>query len=122
MRNYKCDAMVIGQRLKDARLSSKKGMTQLGFAEEIGVCVSNISKTEQGLRLPTIDLLFEYMNYFDKEANELLGSYGDGISKDIDDACRKIAKVSNVGGAIYSVDDGRLTFRFKEVCRGNKSR
>ena len=44
------------------------------------------------------------------------------ISKDIDDACRKIAKVSNVGGAIYSVDDGRLTFRFKEVCRGNKSR
>ena len=50
MRNYKCDAMAIGQRLKDARLSSKKGMTQLGFAEEIGVCVSNISKTEQGLR------------------------------------------------------------------------
>ena len=44
------------------------------------------------------------------------------VSKDIDDACRKIAKVSNVGGAIYSVDDGRLTFRFKEVCRGNKSR
>ena len=78
MRKYKCDAMAIGQRLKDARLSSKKGMTQLGFAEEIGVCVSNISKTEQGLRLPTIDLLFEYMNYFDKEANELLGSYGDG--------------------------------------------
>ena len=38
--------MAIGQRLKDARLSSKKGMTQLGFAEEIGVCVSNISKTE----------------------------------------------------------------------------
>ena len=55
MRNYKCDAMAIGQRLKDARLSSKKGMTQLGFAEEIGVCVSNISKTEQGLRLPTIE-------------------------------------------------------------------
>ena len=23
-------------------------------------------------------LLFEYMNYFDKEANELLGTYGDG--------------------------------------------
>ena len=46
MRNYKCDAMAIGQRLEDARLSSKKGMTQLGFAEEIGVCVSNISNVE----------------------------------------------------------------------------
>ena len=54
MRNYKCDATAIGQRLKDARLSSKKGMTQLGFAEEIGVCVSNISKTEQGLLLPKL--------------------------------------------------------------------
>lgn len=25
-----------------------------------------------------MDLLFEYMNYFDKEANELLGIYGEG--------------------------------------------
>ena len=58
--------MAIGQRLKDARLSSKKGMTQLGFAEEIGVCVSNISKTEQGLRFPTIDLLFEYIVTLEK--------------------------------------------------------
>lgn len=47
MRTYKCDAMTIGQRLKDARLSSKNGMMQLGFAEEIGVCVSNISKTDK---------------------------------------------------------------------------
>ena len=45
--------MTIGQRLKDARINSKNGMTQLGFAEEIGVCVSNISKTEQGLRYHT---------------------------------------------------------------------
>ena len=30
------------------------------------------------MRLPTMDLLFEYMNYFDKEANELLGIYGEG--------------------------------------------
>ena len=44
------------------------------------------------------------------------------ISKDIDDACRKIAKVSNVGGAIYSVDDDRLDFQFKGVPYGCKSR
>ena len=89
MRNYKCDAMVIGQRLKDARLNSKRGITQLGFAEEIGVCVSNISKTEQGLRMPTIDLLFEYMNYFDKDANELLGIY-DGGKNSIDARLEKL--------------------------------
>ena len=89
MRNYKCDAMAIGQRLKDARLNSKRAMTQLGFAEEIGVCVSNISKTEQGLRMPTIDLLFEYMNYFDKDANELFGIY-DGEKNSIDARLEKL--------------------------------
>ena len=73
MRDYKCDAMIIGQRLKDARLSSKNGMTQLNFAEEIGVYVSNISKIEQGVRLPSIEILYEYMNHFDVDANQLLG-------------------------------------------------
>lgn len=68
--------------------------------------------------------------HFDRLVQMISEGFVDGIlianmqfiSKDIDDACRKIVKVSNVGGAIYSVDDGRLTFRFKEVCRGNKSR
>ena len=68
--------------------------------------------------------------HFERIVQMISEGFADGIlianmqfvSKDIDDACRKIAKVSNVGGAIYSVDDGRLAFRFKEVCRGNKSR
>ena len=62
------------------------------------------------------------MNYISDYAKGILIANMQFVSKDIDDACRKIAKVSNVGGAIYSVDDGRLAFRFKEVCRGNKSR
>ena len=73
MRDYKCDAMIIGQRLKDTRMSSKNGMTQLNFAEEIGVYVSNISKIEQGVRLPSIEILYEYMNLFDVDANRLIG-------------------------------------------------
>ena len=73
MRNYKCDAMIIGQRLKDVRMNGKNGMTQLNFAEEIGVYVSNISKIEQGVRLPSIEILYEYMNHFDVDANRLLG-------------------------------------------------
>ena len=64
MRDYKCDAMIIGQRLKDARMSSKKGMTQLNFAEEIGVYVSNISKIEQGVRLPSIEILYGPVSRF----------------------------------------------------------
>ena len=59
--------------------------------------------------------------HFDRLVQMINEGFADGIlianmqfvSKDVDDACRKIAKVSNVGGAIYSVDDGRLAFRFK---------
>ena len=68
--------------------------------------------------------------HFDRMVQMISEGFADGIlianmqfiSKDIDDACRKIAKVSNVGGAIYSVDDGRLDFQFKGVPYGCKSR
>ena len=68
--------------------------------------------------------------HFDQLVQMISEGFADGIfianmqfvPKEVDDVCRKIAKVSNMGGAVYSVDDGRLAFRFKEVCRGNKSR
>ena len=68
--------------------------------------------------------------HFDRMVQMVSEGFADGIlianmqfiSKDIDDACRNIAKVSNVGGAIYSVDDGRLDFQFKGVPYGCKSR
>ena len=55
-------------------------------------------------------------------ADGILATNMQFVSKDIDDACRKIAKVSNVDGVIYSVDDGRLDFQFKGVPYGCKSR
>lgn len=68
--------------------------------------------------------------HFDRMVQMISEGFADGIlianmqfiSKDIDDACGKIAKVSNGGGAIYSVDDGRLDFQFKGVPYGCKSR
>lgn len=49
MRNYICDPLMMGQRLKDLRRDAKNSMSQLEFAEEIGTCLGNISKIEQGL-------------------------------------------------------------------------
>ena len=65
MRNYKCDPLMMGQRLKELRRNAKNSMSQLEFAEEIGTCLGNISKIEQGLRFPTMEILYDYMNYFD---------------------------------------------------------
>ena len=36
MRNYKCDPLMMGQRLKELRRNAKNSMSQLAFAEEIG--------------------------------------------------------------------------------------
>ena len=68
--------------------------------------------------------------HFDRIVQMISEGFADGIlianmrfiSKDIDDACRKIAKVSHVGAAIYSVDDGKLMFRFKDIPHGYKTR
>ena len=73
MKNYKCDPLMMGQRLKDLRRNAKNSMSQLAFAEEIGTCLGNISKIEQGLRFPTMEILYDYMNYFDGDANLLCG-------------------------------------------------
>lgn len=73
MRNYKGDPLMMGQRLKELRRNAKNSMSQLAFAEEIGTCLGNISKIEQGLRFPTMEILYDYMNYFDEDANLLCG-------------------------------------------------
>ena len=68
--------------------------------------------------------------HFDRMVQMISEGFADGIlianmqfiSKDIEDACRKIAKVSSVGAAIYSVDDGKLDFQFKGVPYACKSK
>lgn len=86
MRNYECDPVKIGQRLKEVRTKGNRAMTQLGFAEEVGTFVSNISKIEQGQRYPGVELLFDYMNYFEVDANYLLGceTENGAVEKSID--------------------------------------
>lgn len=73
MRNYTCDPETIGNNLKRARLNAAKPMTQLDFALEVGLTDSVIGRIERGLRYPTIEILFDYMNKFNVDANVLLG-------------------------------------------------
>lgn len=71
MTKYVCDSLIIGERLKQARRESVNSMSQLDFALEIGVCVTAISKVEQGQRLPRLDMIVDYMNYFDLDVTSL---------------------------------------------------
>ena len=61
--------------------------------------------------------------HFDDMVEMIRQGFADGIlianmrflAVDEEDACKKIGKISKAGGAIYSVDDGKLSFAFKEV-------
>lgn len=66
--------------------------------------------------------------HFDEMVEMIRQGFADGIlianmqflAIDEEDACRKIGKISKAGGAIYSVDDGKLSFVFKEVPGGKR--
>ena len=98
MRNYKCDPLMMGQRLKELRRNAKNSMTQLEFAEECGTCLGNISKIEQGLRFPTMEILYDYMNYFDGDANSLCGCDREDVHREdsIDAKLEKLPQEARV--------------------------
>ncbi len=73
MKHYVCDSKKIGENLRCARVDAVHPMTQLEFALEIGYDESAISRIERGVRYPTVEILFEYMNKFQVDANQLLG-------------------------------------------------
>ncbi len=81
MTNYVCDPVELGARLKEARMNTKAEFTQIDFAEEVGITPAVIRRVEQGVQFPKIDLLMDYINFCDVDANYLLGiseeaSYG----------------------------------------------
>ena len=70
------DMKMLGERMKEARLSSRNHLSQLEVAVELGLHESTISKYEQGLRMPPLDVIYAYMHLFGVDANQLLGAAG----------------------------------------------
>ncbi len=66
----------IGQRIQDLRKDYK--ITQVKFAEKIGVSVRTLHRWETGERLPTIDILKNIFDIF--EINDIYEfMYGDKV-------------------------------------------
>jgi len=71
MTKYVCDKYQIGRNMSKARMSSKKSQVAASF--DIGRSESTIAKVESGNRLPSIDMLYDYINEYHVDANFLLG-------------------------------------------------
>lgn len=74
----------IGKQIQILR--KQKGITQETLAAEMGVTVGAVSKWENGMTLPDIQMLCSLADYFDVTTDELLGRSRKGIFMVCDDA------------------------------------
>ncbi len=60
-----------------ARLRKQKGLTQSALAADLGVSSQAVSKWENGLSCPDIQLLVQIADYFDVTTDDLLGHHSE---------------------------------------------
>lgn len=64
------DQEKIGQFLKTLR--SQKAVTQAELAETLGVSNRSVSRWENGVTMPDLDLMIELSKYYEVEVGEIL--------------------------------------------------
>lgn len=85
----------IGQFLKELR--KEKNLSQEQFAEMMGVSNRSVSRWENGINMPDLDLLIEIANYYEIELKEILdGKKGTNImEKEVEETVLKVADYSH---------------------------
>lgn len=82
----KPDPKACGKRVQQLR--KDKGLTQEELAAQFNVSANLIAKIESGLRPLSIDMVVEYVNFFDTTSDYIL--LGETEDDEIDRAVRKI--------------------------------
>lgn len=62
---------VIGNKLRELR--EEKKVTQLQVVEELDISYTHYAKIEEGIRGMSLQMLFKLMEYFETDANTILG-------------------------------------------------
>lgn len=85
----------IGQFLKELR--NEKELTQERFAEILGVSNRSISRWENGVNMPDLDLLIQIAEYFDVSMEEILDGERkvDIMDKKTEETLLKVAEYGN---------------------------
>lgn len=73
--------MRLGERL--AELRGDRGLTQKDLSEQLHISSSSISAYETGARLPSIETVFDFAEYFDVTTDYLLGRTDNSVSPSV---------------------------------------
>lgn len=65
------DLFLIGNKLRELR--ENKQVTQLQVVEALDISYSHYARLEEGIRGMSIEMLFKLMEYYDTDANTILG-------------------------------------------------
>lgn len=95
------DQQKIGQFLKTLR--SQKAVTQAELAETLGVSNRSISRWENGVTMPDLDLMIELSKYYEVEVGEILdGERKDNMDIKTEETLLKVADYNNVEREFFS--------------------
>lgn len=86
------------------KLRKEKGLTQERLAEKLGVTNRSISRWENGVNMPDLDLLIELADYFDVSIDDLLdGERQEAqMDKKTEETILKVADYSNEEKRAYT--------------------
>ena len=73
--------MRLGERL--AELRGDRGLTQKDLSDQLHISSSSISAYETGARLPSIEAVFDFAEYFDVTTDYLLGRTDNSVSPSV---------------------------------------
>lgn len=76
--NKGIDLFVIGNKLRELR--ENKQVTQLQVVEALDISYSHYARLEEGIRGMSIEMLFKLMEYYDTDANTILGITAKGAA------------------------------------------
>ncbi|MDE7422964.1 MAG: helix-turn-helix domain-containing protein [Lachnospiraceae bacterium] len=96
------DSEKIGHFLKELR--KEKGLTQEQLSEKLGVTNRSISRWENGVNMPDLDLVIEIVNYFNVSIEEfLLGERRtEMVDKKTEETVLSVADYSNDKEIIFT--------------------
>ncbi len=99
----------IGQFLKELR--KEKGVTQAQLAEMLNVTNRSVSRWENGVNMPDLDLLIQLSDYYSVDISEIIDGErkSDNMDKKTEETLLKAAEYTNNEKMIFSK---RLSFIF----------
>lgn len=109
----KYNKYIVSENIKALR--AEKGITAFELSEALDCSISHISQIEQGKRKMSVDLLCEMAEYFETDADSILGRTKEQVDNaEISFAVRN-ARLENICGAIAMLSPGMREYVINNI-------